>query len=175
MCEAKAFKVLFVRKAAENDQIIEHVGDFCGPEDWQIFFPGQQVLLKIDEDVRLVNSRLHSAGHAIDAAMQRCGLFAQLKATKGYHFSDGPYVEYQGVISEAQLTTLPHDLNVEMQRMINESIPTTVEKMDKASAARVCGCDTSNYPPLVRVVSVAGVSIPCGGAYSLILLDTMSH
>lgn len=161
--EAKAFKVVFVRKAVDNDQVIEHIGDFCGPADWQGFLPGQQVLLKVDEVVRLVNARLHSAGHAIDAAMQRCGIFSQLKATKGYHFSDGPYVEYQGSISEAQLATLPVDLNNEMQRIIRESIPTTVELMDNASAGSVCGCDTSSYPPRVRVVSLAGVSIPCGG------------
>lgn len=161
--EVKAFKVVFVRKATDNDQVIEHIGDFCGQADWQGFLPGQQVLLKVDEEVRLVNARLHSAGHAIDAAMQRCGIFSQLKATKGYHFSDGPYVEYQGSISEAQLGTLPVDLNNEMQRIISESIPTTVELMDNASAGSVCGCDTSSYPPRVRVVSLAGVSIPCGG------------
>jgi Ser-tRNA(Ala) deacylase AlaX len=49
----------------------------------------------IDEAVRKLNARLHSAGHLLDVAVSRLKL--DWKAGKGYHFQDSPYVEYVGV------------------------------------------------------------------------------
>jgi Ser-tRNA(Ala) deacylase AlaX len=65
------------------------------------FNNGDSVKLAIDIDRRKLNARLHSAGHLIDVAAAKTGL-NWLKATKGYHFSDGPYVEYEGVIENPE-------------------------------------------------------------------------
>ena len=59
---------------------------------------GQRASLSLDSAKRLKHAALHSAGHAIDAAMVAAvgpGVFLPLK---GYHFEDSPYVEYRGVI-----------------------------------------------------------------------------
>ena len=32
-------------------------------------------------------------------------------------------------------------------------------------AATVCGCDTTNYPDEVRVVTMSGFPCPCGGTH----------
>ncbi len=50
----------------------------------------------VDPTNRLLLSECHTAGHVVDAAMARCGKL--LPPTKGYHFLDGPYVEYKGSI-----------------------------------------------------------------------------
>ena len=52
----------------------------------------RQVRLEVDGEKRLLFARYHSAGHALDAAIQSLG-FAW-KAGKGYCFPDGAYVEF---------------------------------------------------------------------------------
>ena len=42
-------------------------------------------------------ARFHSAGHLLDMAMKRLGQM-QLKPGKGYHFTKGAYVEYNGLL-----------------------------------------------------------------------------
>ena len=61
-----------------------------------LFPPGSNVVVRVDPDRRLLNSECHTAGHVVDAAMARCD--ASLSPVKGYHFADGPYVEYDGKI-----------------------------------------------------------------------------
>lgn len=56
--------------------------------------------MSLDSAKRLRNAALHSAGHAVDAAVVGAvgpGVFAPLK---GYHFEDSPYVEYRGVLPD---------------------------------------------------------------------------
>lgn len=54
--------------------------------------------MSIDPAVRLLNARLHSAGHLIDVAVSI--LHYPWKASKGYHFPDSPYVEYVGICED---------------------------------------------------------------------------
>ena len=59
------------------------------------FFPtNTKVKVCVDADNRQILSECHTAGHVVDAAMARVEM--NLKPTKGYHFLDGPYVEYKG-------------------------------------------------------------------------------
>ena len=60
----------------------------------------ETVTLKINHDVRLLHARLHSARHLIDIAVRNAGL-SNLKPTKGYHFSNGANVEYEGSLEDA--------------------------------------------------------------------------
>ena len=52
-----------------------------------------------------------------------------------------------------------------LQVIINDNISSSVMMMTRNEAAIVCNCDTSHYPELVRVISVGGLSIPCGGTH----------
>ena len=58
------------------------------------FQEGSEVQLKIDEQVRRANARLHSAGHLLDSALKSLGVLDSfnLVPTKGYHFASGPNV-----------------------------------------------------------------------------------
>lgn len=46
------------------------------------------MLLSVDASRRSQNSRLHSAGHLLDACMKTVGL-ESMEAGKGHHFPDG--------------------------------------------------------------------------------------
>lgn len=59
----------------------------------------------IDGEFRKINARVHSAGHLLDMAMNRAGK-TELKPGKGYHFVEGPYVEYIGVIPDKERDAL---------------------------------------------------------------------
>jgi hypothetical protein len=64
----------------------------------QCLFPtGSPVFVQVDTDRRNILSECHTAGHVVDAAMARCHQL--LPPLKGYHYLDGPYVEYAGNIS----------------------------------------------------------------------------
>lgn len=52
--------------------------------------------MRINPNLRKINARVHSAGHLIDIAMSRTEL--KNKPTRGHHFNDHPYEEFEGII-----------------------------------------------------------------------------
>lgn len=140
-----SFKVSHV-SARKEDKVIEHLGEFL---DGQRFEAGAVVTLAVDEDLRRLHARLHSAGHLLDAALRNLG-WTQLEPSKGYHFTDNPYVEYNGEVKEADRPGLIDSLNGELIRMIAADVAVAVQ-YDAATG--------------VRLVDVAGVECPCGGTH----------
>lgn len=141
--EASVFEVRHVQTRGD---VVEHIGRFFegfGPDDLH-----GPVLMRVDSSLRMRNARLHSAGHMIDAALARCGLLSCLKATKGYHFSDGPYVEYESSIDAAALSGKMDEINSAITAIVAESIPTS-----------------ASTTGTVRVVTLAGLPCPCGGTH----------
>ena len=63
------------------------------------------------------------------------------------------------------IDSLPDRLNTVIAEIISEDIPTDVCIVGKAEAGEMCGCDTSSYPDVVRVVTVAHHPCPCGGTH----------
>lgn len=102
-------------KAQEDS--IHHVGKF---DSEQKFEAGQEVNLSIDPEFRKINARIHSAGHLLDMAMNRAGR-VDLKPGKGYHFQEGPYVEYIGVVPEGERDALLEQLNKHANDIIAEA------------------------------------------------------
>jgi len=113
---------------------------------------GTKVRCTVDEAFRRKNARLHSAGHLIDVAMARAG--CSLRPTKGYHFSPGSYVEYEGKLDASDRDTLLPKVQAEIEELIAAAIPTEVVPQQPVSEAGV-----------VRVVSVGGQACPCGGTH----------
>jgi len=50
--------------------------------------------LLIDREDRITYSKIHSAGHILDMALNKTSFKGKLDAGKGYHFPDGPWNEY---------------------------------------------------------------------------------
>ncbi len=148
------FKVNFVGLDAEG--VVYHVGTF----EEGSFQPGESTSLSIDEEKRKLHARIHSAGHLLDVAISSLGL--AITPAKGFHFPDGPYVEYDGTVDN------PEELKAVLEERINALIVQniTVEKCvipEEEAAARGLHAPVGKD---VRVVNFAGdKGCGCGGTH----------
>jgi len=133
------------------------------------FGVGAKVKLSVEGESRVKNARVHSAGHLIDVAMTSCGV--GLKPTKGYHFTPGAYVEYDGKLDAAERDALVPRLQASMDELIAKAVPTVLQTVDAQKLDTVC---PPNALPAdrnlwgsgwVRVVCVGGLGCPCGGTH----------
>ena len=135
----------------------------------EAFRAGDRCELLVDAATREKVSACHTAGHAVDSAMARAGYL--LPPTKGYHFLDGPYVEYRGDVPAGDRDSLVAQLQREFAGLVEEDIATTIEEMPKARAEAELNKVQENFDfsvfkdPTVRVVGVAGFKCPCGGTH----------
>ena len=129
-------------------------------------------------------ARIHSAGHALDVAMAALGY--TIRPTKGFHFPDGPYVEYEAASAAERLSSeakdaLPAALTAKMAELSAASAAdpasvgdTVVAWLGKDAANDLLqrfngtGVDAAMFPSpdsLVRLTRLAGGWIPCGGTH----------
>lgn len=113
--DSGAYTVDDVRLDTETAEVL-HWGRWQGPAA----VVGSSCQLQIDMDWRSANARRHSAGHLLDIAMQTAAP-AGLVPKKGYHFPEGPYVEYEGewqpTEADAQV------LEAEINHLVQQDIP----------------------------------------------------
>ena len=131
---------------------------------------------------RLLSARLHSAGHVLDQAVRLVyaklasegHVLEPLKPGKGYHFADGPFVEYLGAVPPAWRDKLPALLNDACAAIIAAGARTEVKYVHKSdspslAAAGLSSADCAHLPDdkPVRIVSVGGAenTCPCGGTH----------
>lgn len=119
-----------------------------------------EVLLLVDIEKRRLHTRIHSAGHAIDSGIERLGYSDRLIPLKGYHFIDGPYVEYQLLnnnieINEKEIKQLEINLQNSLNQIIDEDIKTTITI--KSAPNSLDG--------FIRTVNLANSICPCGGTH----------
>mmetsp|Transcript_6019 Transcript_6019/g.18903 ORF Transcript_6019/g.18903 Transcript_6019/m.18903 type:complete len:274 (+) Transcript_6019:98-919(+) len=138
------FFVSSVEAKSRDAGEIVHVGT------WDTRVPverGSAATARIDAKHRELCARLHSAGHAIDVAVDRAGY--DVVPAKGYHFPDGnAYVEYQGKVADTAAFVAA--LNDHLLAIVAADEPTRVDT-DPSSGD--------------RIVAVAGKPIPCGGTH----------
>lgn len=125
---------------------------------------GETVLLEVDGDRRSLNTRLHSAGHVVDMAIDRLGL--GWTPGKGYHFPDGPYVEYAGELA-GNKETLVERIESEIREILGEGHSTHVDFVDPAELGQRCRVVPAGLPTdgAVRVVSYGDFGVVCGGTH----------
>ena len=166
------FKVDMVRAVGGNlDSLIYHFGTFEGAA----FSAGDTVAVSIDEDHRKLCARLHSAGHLVDDAMKLCEdpRAQALEPTKGYHFADGPYVEYEGKIPADQREPLARLIESTLQALVKEGSPVQVVDAPYHQLPKLCGeafcsgplMDLIPKDRLTRIVIVKELGCPCGGTH----------
>ena len=158
--------------------IVNHAGSISVPSNSSIdsdyFPPNTTVKVSVDSENRQLLSECHTAGHVVDAAMARCEKL--LPPTKGYHFLDGPYVEYKGAIDVKEREEFLGRLKIAYQELIDEDIPTNIQTLPLDDAESLCNRLAQNFNmkdftsptdpnPNVRVVTVAGWNCPCGGTH----------
>ena len=136
--------------------------------------------LEVDGITRMNSAKSHSGGHLIDAAVVRYGVkecsyyLLPWIPKKGYHFSDGANVEYEGKMesSDPDNRSLPKEselvsaINSHLNDLVNENIACDIITVKKEDASVYCeGFDMEGYPDVVRLVQIGNIYIPCGGTH----------
>ena len=95
----------------DEEWVVWHFWEF---DTWE-FKKWDKVQLKIDSEIRIINSKLHSAWHLIDCAVTKMWI-DNIEPTKWYHFSNWPYIEYKWEL-ENHSEIIP-----ELEKTVNELI-----------------------------------------------------
>ncbi|CAK9870439.1 unnamed protein product [Sphagnum jensenii] len=139
-----------------------------GEEATSAFQKGEDVTMVIDGERRSFNSRLHTAGHLLDACMSNVGL-TSFEPGKGHHFPDGPFVEYKGTIPAPDIEKLRAALEAEANRLVSAGGQVSAVVKPYLEAAAFCGGVLPDYIPkesCPRVVSLGdNPGCPCGGTH----------
>lgn len=154
--------VFLVDEVRFDDGVVYHYGHFDHGE----FHSGETVSCEVDEIRRSLHSRLHSAGHVVDLALKRLDILWE--PGKGYHFPQGPYVEYLGNLGDQDREDLRSTIERVCNEVIAEDAVTTLEFLNVAQA-KIQGLEiaenilASEKP--IRVVRYGDFGILCGGTH----------
>lgn len=141
--------------------IVRHIGRF----NHGSFSQEETVHSVVDQERRKLNSRLHSAGHVVDMAL------AELKADwipgKGFHFPEGPYVEYTGTLIEGEKESLKSAVEARCNEFIQKDIETKLLFVNKSEMKSVYRFVPDYLPEGKpgRVVMYGDFGVPCGGTH----------
>ena len=143
------------------DGLVKHTGKF----EKGTFDPNETVTCIIDRGRRSLHSRLHSAGHVVDMAVHSLDL--KWTPRKGYHFPQGPYVEYSGNFYGIDKEKLKNDIEKACNQFVKEEKETKLVFMNKDEMAKVCHFVPDYIPEgkLSRVVMYGDFGVPCGGTH----------
>lgn len=128
---------------------------------------GDTVQLSVNHERREMIAKLQSGGHLIDMAMREVGK-EDLIPTKGFHFPEGPNVEYEGTVAEEERESLKSKLQEVLDRMIEKGYEVKVKLSTKDEATNLCYFVPPNLPENkpIRIVSVWNDEyMPCGAIH----------
>jgi len=138
---------------------------FCDYSEIKTDLINKEVTLTISDSRRILNSKLHSAGHLISGIIEK--IHSNLKAVKGFHFPDGPYVEFKGEKFEDNEKTIQEANNM-IYNHIEKETPITTEFINYDDLKKRC----SNIPTYIpkdkplRIATILGFEpLPCGGTH----------
>lgn len=159
--------VFTVEQVRFIDGIVKHIGKILHGT----IALHEQVTCAVDSVRRNLHSRLHSAGHVVDMAVSALNL--AWTPGKGYHFPEGPYVEYAGTLAESQKAELPQKIESLCNEFIAQGHITTLTFMTPEQMQHVCKFVPENLPTNKpsRVVLYGDFGIPCGGTHVSNLAD----
>ena len=127
----------------------------------------QEILIKIDEENRFINNKLHSAGHLISSVVTQ-DINSGLITAKGMHFQQGAFVGFSRPSSDLDLDI--NQLNEALQKRIEENLPITIKIVSLQSdeykkSFKIAGFNPPVNQPL-RLVKIGDyMSYPCGGTH----------
>jgi Ser-tRNA(Ala) deacylase AlaX len=149
------------RAVADGDEV-RHYGDLQPLGS----LVGIDCRLEIEPASRTTNAVNHTAGHLVGTLGERT--LPGARASKGYHFPDGPYVEFDGVRepldARSAETRLAEELAAALgARLLVEARDWRADEIERAGGwlpPHLEGRDS------VRAVRIAGLApVPCGGTH----------
>ena len=143
------------------DGLVKHIGQF----DHDSFRKEESIKGTIEKARRDLHSRLHSAGHVVDMAVTTLNL--NWIPGKGYHFPEGPYVEYAGSLNGLDKQQLKTDIENLCNKFVREGRATKLLFMNKEEMQSVCRFVPDYIPEGKpgRVVMYGDFGVPCGGTH----------
>lgn len=152
------------------DGIVKHIGTFSKGS----LKKGDQVSCLVEEERRKLHARVHSAGHIIDMAIHLLG-YGWIPG-KGFHYPEGPYVEYTANIDESKKDEIKKAIEGKCNEIIKEGAETTLRFMEKSQMHEVCHFVPDYLPEgkPMRVVMYGDFGVPCGGTHVANLSDIKS-
>ncbi len=143
--------------------IAHHVGKIDGT-----IKVNDEVTCKVDEKRRGDNTRLHSAGHVIDMAVDTLEL--GWVPGRGAHYPHMSFVEYEAMNENPDIAT---DIERTANAIIASGLTNTLRYMSKDELAAVCRHVPTNLPSNkpTRVVLYGDFGVPCGGTHVRQLAD----
>jgi len=149
-------KVSFVSLRKEDQAVLHDCTAEESVADAWVQAIGSKVACRVDETVRRLAARLHSAGHLLDAAVTAVEPPLKWIPGKGFHFPDGPYVEYVlddnsrkiDMKKPADKDKVVKDIQTNLDRLVQVGGPVNVQLKGG-----------------VRHVEMAGEECPCGGTH----------
>jgi len=154
------FNVEEVRLDEQGD--VHHIGEYATGS----LKPGDHATCTVDHERRSINTRLHSAGHVIDMAVDKLGL--DWVATKGQHYPHLLAVEYSGTWEPERAEELKIAIERQTNDFIQEGIENTLAFMPVDEMYKVVRHVPDNIPKNKpgRVVIYGGnYGVPCGGTH----------
>lgn len=151
-----------VKDVRKDSGVIYHIGEFSRDS----FGVDEVVQLLVESERRLLNSRLHSAGHLLDVALETVGY--ALEPTKGFHFPNGAYVEYAGDIPLEKRDEVRAAAEAEANRLIQIGGEVKIQSIPLDQVKNFSHFVPEYLSPEepVRMVTVSGQwGCPCGGTH----------
>ncbi len=124
---------------AEKDQVKHYI------VEENLLKTGDQVHMIVDEENRMTNAKLHTAGHFISALVEESCV--GIRAIGGHHWPGESRVEFEGT---SDIEDLISTINKEINQKINDNLGIKIEGDPQKSRKIKIG----NY-----------TSVPCGGTH----------
>jgi Ser-tRNA(Ala) deacylase AlaX len=127
---------------------------------------GDAVKCHVDEARRNINTRLHSAGHVVDLAVDRLKL--PWIPGRGGHYPHMSFVEYEGEAAPEQYEDLAKQIETIANEVISKGSQNEIRFMPVSEMHTVCRHVPANIPankPARVVIYDGDFGVPCGGTY----------
>merc|ERR1740121_2316009 len=147
-------EVVFVSMDKTREGLVRHdcKGDLAA---WKAAAAERKaVTCQVDEQKRRIFARVHSAGHLLDVAVHDLGFTWQ--PGKGYHFPDGPYVEYLVTEDGRKLDNKDPKGKQAVLEELGEKMRELIAKNTSVKVSYLDG---------IRQVAFEDVSCGCGGTH----------
>ncbi len=141
---------------------VQHIGKFSSGR----FMVGEDVDCVVDKQRRGINTRLHSAGHVVDMAVDALGL--DWTPTKGQHYPELCAIEYSGTWSPEKSEELRLAIESKANELTAQESDNRIEFMPVEDMHKYCKNVPANIPtnkPGRIVIYGEYYGIPCGGTH----------
>jgi Ser-tRNA(Ala) deacylase AlaX len=152
----------FIKFAEFHNGIVYHYLDVS---DISLLSISEEINLEVDQQRRDKNCIIHTTGHLVSHVLEM--LVPTLSPVKGYHFSDGPYVEFQSA-SSLDLAGLLSQANENLTSAVSTdaAVNATYCSFEEAKVIRPYLAQFIPTSKPTRIISIANYTpLPCGGTH----------